>query len=215
MDDSQSMNHLLDVPYFKQTRTATCGPACLMMVMKYWEPSYELSRSIEFRLWMRSFSFFLFGGTYQFGLAAAAVGQGFTAEIYQTERFSAYYSRFPQFVDLVEYTVSFRARRARIPIRYGANVLDVIDDALLRMIPSIVFVNLKPLVGENVFHWIVVTGRIGNTVYINDPYVPIGFPLNEKKDFPVSLGLFTKAIATEKGRHLRLPPCVILVCKNK
>jgi predicted double-glycine peptidase len=214
MDDLQRDNVILDVPYFQQTRTATCGPACLMMVMKYWDPSFELSRSIEFQLWLKSFSFFLFGGTFQFGLATAAVGQGFKTEVYQKEHFSAYYSKFPRIVDLIEHIVSRGARKTHIPIQYGANVVDVIDASLLRRIPPIVFVNLKPILGENVFHWVVVTGKDKTTVYFNDPYVPIGFPMSRKKNYPLSLEIFQKAIATETGRHLRLPPCVVLVYKD-
>ena len=32
--------------------------------------------------------------------------------------------------------------------------------------------NLRPILGENVFHWIVVTGLDEQNVYMNDPYVP-------------------------------------------
>jgi predicted double-glycine peptidase len=215
MDGSQSDIGILDVPYFRQTRTATCGPACLMMVMKYWDPTFELSRSVEFRLWLKSYSFFLFGGTYQFGLATTAVEQGFTAEIYQKGHFSVYYPRFPRMVELIEHIVSHSTRRTHIPVHYEANVLDVIDASLLRRIPPIVFVNLKPLLGENVFHWVVVTGKDEKNVYVNDPYVPMGFSSSQKKNYPLSLELFTKAIATETGRHLRLPPCAVLVYKEK
>ena len=117
---------ILDVPYFQQTRTATCGPACLMMVMKYWDPSIELSRRFEFQLWRRSFSFFLFGGIFQFGLAATAVKLGFKTEIYQKTRFSDVYPKFPQLANLIENTVSHKTRRIKIPMRYGKDIIVVI-----------------------------------------------------------------------------------------
>jgi len=214
VDSSQNIPPL-DVPYFQQTRTATCGPACLMMVMKYWEPSFEFSRNVEFRLWLKSFSFFLFGGTYQFGLAKAAVQQGFDAEIYQKDRFSTYYPRFPRLVDLGERLISLGAQRTRVPIHLNTDIMDVITTSLVQKIPPIVFVNLRPILGENVFHWVVVTGRDETSVYVNDPYVPIGFSLNMKKNFPISHEVFQKAISTETGRHLRLPPCLVLVSKRK
>jgi predicted double-glycine peptidase len=204
---------LLNVPYFQQTRTATCGPACLMMVMKYWDPSLEFSRRFEFQLWRRSFSFFLFGGTFQFGLAAAAVKLDFKTEIYQKTRFSDAYPKFPQLAHLIENIVSHKTRRIKIPIQYGKDIIVVIRNSLRKKIPPIVFVNLKPILGENVFHWFVVTGLDEQNVYINDPYIPLGCPLKIKKEYPITLDIFNKAIATESGRNLRLPSCVVLVYK--
>jgi predicted double-glycine peptidase len=204
---------VLDVPYFQQTRPATCGPACLMMVMKYWDPLLEFSRRFEFQLWKKSFSLFLFGGTFQYGLAIAVVKLGFKLEIYQKAPFSDSYPRFPQAVSLIENIASYKARRLHIPIRYNQENLTVISDALRQSIPPIVFVNLYPLLGENVFHWIVVTGLDEQNVYVNDPYVPRGFALKQKKDYPITLDKFSKAMATETGRNLRLPPCVFLVHK--
>ena len=203
----------LDVPYFQQTRTATCGPACLMMVMKYWDPSLELSRKFEFQLWKRSYSFFLFGGTFQFGLAATAAKLGFKTEIYQKTRFSDAYPNFPQLVTLIENIVSHKTRRLQIPIRYGKDNMEVIRGSLHKKIPPIVFVNLKPILGENVFHWVVITGLDEQNVYMNDPYVPHGFPSKIKKGYPVALDIFHEAISTETGRNLRLPSCVVLVYK--
>jgi predicted double-glycine peptidase len=203
----------LDVPYFQQTRTATCGPACLMMVMKYWDPSLEFSRRFEFQLWRRSFSFFLFGGTFQFGLATTAAKLGFQTEIYQKVRFSDAYPKFPQLATLIENIVSYKTRRLKIPILYRKDTVAVIRNSLHKKIPPIVFINLEPILGENVFHWVVVTGLDEQNVYINDPYVPRGFPLKQKKGYAVALDIFSKTMATETGRNLRLPSCVVLVSK--
>jgi predicted double-glycine peptidase len=204
---------MFDVPYFQQTRTATCGPACLMMVMKYWDSSFEFSHRIEFDLWMKSFSLFLFGGTYQFGLAKAAVNTGFKSEIYQKTAFSQNYQRIPGFFDFIEYLVSYGARRAHVPITCGADSMTMIHETLRCGIPPIVFVKLTPLVGENVFHWVVVTGLDNQMVYVNDPYVPVNAPVTMKKGYPVPIVVFQKAVSTDSGRNLRLPPCVVLVYK--
>jgi predicted double-glycine peptidase len=211
----EGSNHLplLDVPYFQQTRTATCGPACLMMVMKYWDHSFEFSRRVEFNLWMKSFSLFLFGGTYQFGLAKAAVDMGFKSEIYQKTQFSKNYVKIPRFFDFIEYIVSYSARHVHIPLYCNSDVTTVIHESLGKGIPPIIFVTLKPLVGESAFHWVVVTGVDDRYVYINDPYVPVGSSLKMKKGSPVPWDVFQKAIVTDMGRNLRLPPCAVLVSK--
>jgi hypothetical protein len=201
----------LDVPYFQQTRTATCGPACLMMVMKYWNSSLELSRKFEFQLWKKSYSLFFLGGTFQFGLATAAATLGFKTEIYQKQRFSDGHPRFPQLATLIENIVSQTSRRSHIPVYYGEENLTVIGDALRQSIPPIVFINLYPILGENVFHWVVVTGMGEQTVSVNDPYVPRGFDGQQKKNYLIPLDVFSQAMATQTGRTLRLPPCVVFV----
>ena len=201
----------LEIPYFQQTRTATCGPACLMMVMKYWDPSFEFSRRMEFYLWKKSFSFFLFGGTYQFGLAVAAKKQGFQPMIYQKGRFSDGYPNHPSLVNLVESIVSRKVRRLQVPIVYGSENNQIINDALRKSIPPIVFINLLPLLGENVFHWVVVTGVDEQNVFVNDPYVPKGSVVKEKKNSQIPLDRFSLAMATQTGKMLRLPPCVLLI----
>ena len=201
----------LDVPYFQQTWTATCGPVCLMMVMKYWSPSLEFSRRMEFQLWKKSFSLFMFGGTFQFGLASAATTFGFKPEIYQKIRFSDGYPKFPQLASLIESIVSYKARRQHIPIQYGYENLRVIHEALDRSIPPIVFINLLPILGENVFHWVVVTGIAEEMISINDPYIPREFTGKQKKNYQIPINVFSEAMATQTGRNLRLPPCVVLV----
>ncbi|HVQ01171.1 MAG TPA: peptidase C39 family protein [Candidatus Thermoplasmatota archaeon] len=209
MGDSDGV--VLDVPYFQQTRTATCGPACLMMVMRYWDSSFEFSRRAEFNLWMKSFSLLFLGGTYQFGLANAAVDAGYKAEIYQKSAFSKNYPRCPRLFDFLEYLVSFNTRRTHIPIACGTESMSAIRGSLRRGIPPIVFVNLAPLVSEHVFHWVVVTGVGNQTVYLNDPYVPENSGMVTKKAYPIPLPAFQRAIDTDVGRHLRLPPSVVLV----
>jgi len=202
---------LLDVPYFQQTRTATCGPACLMMVMKYWDPSLKFSRKMEFYLWKKSYSLFMFGGTFQYGLAVAATTLGYTTEIYQKTRFSDGYPKYPELATLIERMVSHKALRLHISIQYGYENIRVVDDALRQKIPPIVFINLLPLLDENVFHWVVVTGLDEQMVYINDPYIPREFSGTQKKNHPVPRDVFSKALATQTGKTLRLPSCVVLI----
>jgi hypothetical protein len=202
---------ILEVPYFQQTRTATCGPACLMMVMKYWDSSFDLTRKMEFQLWKESYSLFLLGGTFQYGLASTAAAHGFHPEISQKTRFSTGYPRLPALATLIESMVSHKAHRMNIPIHYGSENIQVINNALSQNIPPIVFINLFPLIGENVLHWVVVTGLEEHLVYINDPYVPQDFSGKQKKNYPVPRDVFLKAMETQTGRMLRLPPCVVLI----
>ncbi|UCD14386.1 MAG: peptidase C39 family protein [Thermoplasmatales archaeon] len=213
MNDLDVTLPMLDVPYFQQTRPGTCGPASLMMVMKYWDKSFELSRRIEFKLWIKSNPFVFFGGTLQFGLARTAAGMGFKTKIHQKARLSEYHSTMPRFFNFLVNLAAFGTRLANEPIYYGREVLEVIHEALINRVPPIVFLNLEPILGENVLHWLVVTGLDGQKVYVNDPYIPEQSELKMKKGYPIDLESFRKAIATDSGRNLRLPPCTVLVYK--
>jgi ABC-type bacteriocin/lantibiotic exporter with double-glycine peptidase domain len=203
----------LDVPYFQQTRFSTCGPAALMMVIKYWDKSFELSKAVEFKLWTKSNPFIFFGGTLQFGLAKTALKMGFKAKIYQKASLSEYNSVYSRLLSFWEYLFSRSDHRAKTPIYYGREVLDVVNEALMHSIPPIVFLNLKPILGENVLHWLVVTGIDNQNIYVNDPYIPLNTNLKTKKGYPIELKIFKKAIATDSVGELHLPPCTILVYK--
>ena len=199
----------LDVPYFEQTRYSTCGPAALMMVMKFWDNSFELSKRVENKIWLSSNPFIFFGGTLQFGLAKTAKKFGYKVEIYQKTQISnsrsfgiLYYSE-KRFIN--------NPGRLKIPIYFGRVILEVIYESLKKGIPPIVFLNLEPIIGENVLHWLVVTGADDKEVYVNDPYVPYSSSEKKKKDYPVKIEIFKKAIATDLIGNLRLPPCLILV----
>lgn len=205
---------ILDVPYYQQTFLSTCGSAALMMVMKYWDNRFEFSKRVEFQLWRKSNPFAFFGGTLQFGLAKASVEMGFKAEIFQKAKFSEYHPAFSGLCGFWENVIALDARRARVPVYYGREVLDVIREALLRRIPPIVFLRLDEILsGENVLHWLVVTGMDEENVYVNDPYVPEDFPLRKKKGYPIDLDSFRRAIATDSYGSFRLPPCAISIHK--
>ena len=204
---------ILDVPYYQQSRPYTCGPAALMMVMKYWDRKFEFSKSTEFDLWLKSNPFVFLGGTLQYGLARTAKKKGFKTEIYQKKKFSDSYLKFRSFINLYEYIISLGTRHLKIPVYFGRDTLDVIRKALDNSIPPLVFLNLKPMINENVFHWVVVTGMDDNNIYLNDPYIPRYFILEMKKNHPVDIKVFKMAIATDRVNNLHLPSCVVLVYK--
>ncbi|MGH2543099.1 MAG: peptidase C39 family protein, partial [Ardenticatenaceae bacterium] len=52
----------LEIPYYAQTAEFTCGPACLMMAMKFLDPDFTVRRSTEFMLWKEATLIFMMGG---------------------------------------------------------------------------------------------------------------------------------------------------------
>jgi predicted double-glycine peptidase len=206
----------LDVPYYQQTHYATCGPAALMMVMKYWDASKDFSREMEMNIWKKARSLIFKGATFQFGLSNSAKRLGFNSVIYQKAKISSYKNTWKNLFDVFEFLYSAKIRISKIPIFYGKNSMDVIIEALERKIPPLVFINLEPISGENIFHWIVVTGVDKETVIFNDP------DISEKprKDVKVKKEIFEKAIATDVFSNItfpfsmfRFPPAIVLVYK--
>ena len=213
MNNEKNNSFLLDVPYYKQSRQYTCGPAALMMVMKYWDKKIVFSKTIEYDIWLKSNPLIFLGGTLQYGLSKTAMRKGFKTEIYQKKKFSESYLKFQSFINLYENIVSFGVRHSKIPFFIGRETFDVIKEALEKGIPPLVFINLKPLINENVFHWVVVTGMNKDIVYLNDPYIPRNSILDIKKNYPVDINFFNMATATDSFSNLRLSPCVVLVYK--
>jgi hypothetical protein len=154
-----------------------------------------------------------FGGTLQFGLARTAKKMGFTSAIYQQTTFSKNKSLFPILFGIFDTIFSIGTHQVKNQIYYGQNVLDVIKVSIRKKIPPIVMVNLLPLIGENVLHWLVVTGIDKQKVYVNDPYIPQGSSLKTKKNYKIKIDRFKKAIATDKIGTIRMPRCVLEIIK--
>ena len=206
----------LDVPYYQQTHYATCGPAALMMVMKYWDGSIDFSSEKEIDIWRKTRSFIFKGATFQFGLANTAKRLGFETVIHQRAKISSYKTTWKSIFDVFEFYLSFKVRVSKIPIFYGKKGMDVIIEAIEKKIPPLVFINLEPISGENIFHWIVVTGIDKYNIILNDP------DISEKprKDLIVKREIFKKAIATDVFSNItfpfsmfRFPPAIVLVYK--
>jgi len=207
------MQNNLNVPYFEQTRYSTCGPAALMMAMKYFDDSIEFSRGMEFNIWMKSNPIIFFGGTLQFGLARTAMKMGFKVEIFQKAKLNEYKSSVAKISNALDKLFSINSVFTKLSIVYKKDIFDVIKESLNRGIPPIVFVNLNPIIGENVLHWFVVTGIDDENVYVNDPYVPLSSTIKAKKSHPVDIKTFKEALSTDKVGNVHLPPCAILVYK--
>jgi ABC-type bacteriocin/lantibiotic exporter with double-glycine peptidase domain len=206
-------NVRINVPYYQQTKFSTCGAASLMMVIKYWDNKFELSKKNEYLIWMKSNPFIFLGGTLQFGLAKTAFKMGLKTNIIQKSKFSKIFTKNNKIIDIYEIIASYGARHNKIPIIYKKNIYEEIYKSLNEKIPPIVFINLKPLVGENVLHWLVVTGYDKNNIYVNDPYIPNESSKNKKKDYPIKINLFKKSISTDKKNGLRLPGCLLKIFK--
>lgn len=72
------------VAHYSQTTDFTCGPACLMMAMKTFDPELALDRPLEFQLWREATTIFMtsgHGGCSPQGLALAAWRRGLDTKL--------------------------------------------------------------------------------------------------------------------------------------
>ncbi len=167
------------VPYYAQTLDFTCGPACLMMALKYFKPQQEFSRALEMSLWKEATSIFMtsgFGGTDGYGLGLAAVLRGLNCWlVISTDRTPMLRSvRIPQrreVMRIVHKDMKLKARRAGVTgATFEYNIDDIVA-AIHRGLLPVAMISTYRLTGDRVPHWIVITGCDEKYIFIHDPDV--------------------------------------------
>jgi ribosomal-protein-alanine acetyltransferase len=167
------------VPYYRQTLDFTCGPAALMMAMKALDPTVELSRQLELRLWRESTTIFMtsgHGGCGPHGLALAAWRRGFAVDLFLSDD-------GPPFLDSVRSDEKkevirlvhedFTAIIAGTDINLiphpltPTDLASAIDDGAI----PIVLISSYRIYREKFPHWIVVTDADDTFIYTHDPLV--------------------------------------------
>jgi ABC-type bacteriocin/lantibiotic exporter with double-glycine peptidase domain len=167
----------LRVPFYRQASQFTCGPACLMMAMKYYQPSLSMSKDLEFDIW-REASLVESYGTSKEGLALAAARRGF--DVYTAGKYLRH-----SFVDLIADKIPaidyhmlellYRDTRRKFNALGIRNVGQPLNLRRLRSVLNMshipVLLTSTGLFGddESLPHWIVVTGYSGAAWYVNNP----------------------------------------------
>lgn len=169
----------LDLPFYRQHWDFTCGPASLMMAMKYLDDGVRLDRDLEIDLW-REANLVAARGTSRYGLAYAAAVRGLsvratsnTGDIDFPERLVALLGP----ADLELLRAQFFERRARCR-KMGVRVrqetitaLTIRRSLLLNHIPLIVTSTLF-YCEDDLPHWVAVTGMDEAFLYFNSPDDP-------------------------------------------
>jgi uncharacterized protein YvpB len=175
MDSEREERIQLNVPFYNQHFDFSCGPASLMMAMKYFDEHLPLTKELEIDIWREANMVEIYGAS-RFGLAYAAAIRGFCAMV--TSK-----SDTIDFVDTVCKSISdlnqqmlklhFYERRDRckkvgVQEKHSPITGETIYNSLLsEHVPLLVTNNLY-CGGENLPHWITVTGIDENFVYFNN-----------------------------------------------
>jgi len=167
----------LNVPYRSQTLDFTCGPACMMMALKYFLPQIELNRALEMTLWKEATLIFMasgYSGTDGYGMAHSAVTRGLSCRLVNSlERTpmlkSVRSQKKREIMKILHNDMKRKAHRvgvSNVTYEYG---IDEIVSAIHRGLIPIAMISTYRLTGDRVPHWVVVTGFDENNVYIHDP----------------------------------------------
>jgi len=166
------------VPFYRQTSEFTCGPACLMMAMKFFQPSLRLSRELEFDIW-REANLVESYGTSKEGLALAAARRGFEAYTMGRSLRHSFVDVIRDKIPGVEVAVlellynDVRRKFRAMGLRNKSDrvLLSTIKRVLMKSCVPILFTSTS-LFREKTDplpHWVVVTGHEGKGWYLNNP----------------------------------------------
>ncbi len=167
------------VPYYPQTLDFTCGPAALMMAMKALDPTMELNRSLELRLWREATTIFMtsgHGGCGPYGLALSAYRRNFDLEIHVNEDgvFLVDSVRSPEkkeVMRLVQEDWIEELRHLPVALHRGSLGVDELRQKFEAGGIALVLISSYRMYGERFPHWVVVTGFDDHCIYVHDPLV--------------------------------------------
>ncbi len=200
---------LLEVPFYAQTLDFTCGPACLMMAMRYLGNNKKMTRVLETKLWREATTIFMMsghGGCSAEGLAVAALRRGFDATVYTKD------TSIP-FIDSVRakskkeiITLSHQEFMQDIN-RLGGTIkagnftdTDVMNEIRKGHIPLILLSSYR-LYNKKEPHWAVISGFDDEHFYLHDPWIPKGLERADALHLPLKRKEFEKVSRFGKAKH--------------
>ena len=170
---------LAHVPYYEQTLEFTCGPAALLMAMKALDPSIELSRRHEIRLWRESTTVFMtsgHGGCGPYGLALAALHRGFDVEVFVSDEGALFVDSVrseekKEVIRIVQEDFLEEIGRKPIRVHYRRITLQELRRQFDEGAIPLVLISSYRIYQEKFPHWVVITGFDDHFIYVHDPFV--------------------------------------------
>lgn len=199
-EKSKLVRVALDVPFYRQTLDFSCGPACLIMAMKHFDPNLRASRELEIDIW-REANLVEVYGTSRFGLALSAWRRGFEVSSRGVEEGTSFVEGVAEQVPNLNREVlrvfyedvKEKCGRAGIEDQEVAPTLSDLGGWLASNQVPLLLTDLTMLSDEVLPHWVVITG-------ISRRHIRINNPLGDHAHVQVSIDVFKKNIGF-KGTH--------------
>lgn len=176
MQEKHSASIHLDIPFYRQHYDFTCGPASLMMAMKYLDRTMRLGKGMEIDLW-REGNLVAVLGTSRYGLAYSAAVRGFSVKVASNTGGLDFVDKFvPQLTDpdlqiLKDHFYERKNRCRKMGVRERVEIITgkILGKSLfLNHVPLIV-TNSSFFSKDNLPHWIAVTGIDDKYLYYYNP----------------------------------------------
>ncbi|HKK19224.1 MAG TPA: GNAT family N-acetyltransferase/peptidase C39 family protein [Opitutales bacterium] len=198
------------IPWFAQSTSFTCGPACLLMLMSAADTQIEVSRELELDLWREATTIYMtsgHGGCHPVGLALAAQARGFQVEVRLSLLSTPFLEgvRAPhkkEVLDLVHQQFMERGRVSHLPIVHEAVTLTQLEAWLAEKALVMVLISSYRLNNDKAPHWVVVTAQDELCFYLHDPDVEkLTRSSLDCQDIPIAKEDFGKMLIYGSNRY--------------
>lgn len=176
----------VNIPYYAQTAEFTCGPACVLMILKRIDPRLRLNRTLEFEVW-RQCNMIGVRGADPFGMSVPLLNAGCEVHLVTQRRrmidLDLWKNRLrdhsftPEDARLAIFGIAENRKRALgrgLSVGYGRLTVERIAGSFDEGFIPIALVHMGVVHQFDIPHWVVVTGMGKGHVSFNDPYPPKG-----------------------------------------
>lgn len=173
--DNRTSIHL-DIPFYRQHFPFTCGPASLMMAMKYLDTDLHLAKGLETDIW-REANLVAIPGTSRYGLAYSASVRDYSASVTSNTGGIDFVDRLVPPLDvpgmqiLKDFFHERKNRCRQLGVREKVEPITgkIITKSLLQNHVPLIVTNSLFSSKEDLPHWVTVTGIDDEFMYFNNP----------------------------------------------
>ncbi len=207
----------IKIPYYAQSSEFTCGPACVLMVFKLFDPSIKLNRSLEFEVW-RQCNMIGVRGADPFGMSVPLLDAGYEVHLMTQSRRMIdpdlwrgrlREHRFtPEDAKLAVFGIAENRKRALgrgLTVEHKPLTVERVVKYFSAGFIPMALVHMGVVHQLDIPHWVVVTDAGEDYVVFNDPYPPKG-----GKGIRVTREEFEKMLG-DIGTRIGLSPSTLFI----
>jgi len=207
----------LKIPYYAQSSEFSCGPACVLMIFKFFNTRLKLNRTLEFEVW-RQCNMIGVKGADPFGISVPLLDAGYEVHLLTQRRSmidpDLWRSRIqeirltPEDEALTVFGIAENKKRALgrgLTVVYGRVTVERVAKSFHEGFIPLALVHMGVVHELDIPHWVVVTDVGDDYVAFNDPYPPKG-----GKNIRVSREEFRQMLG-DVGTRFGLSPSVIFI----
>jgi len=177
---------MFKIPYYAQSAEFTCGPACVLMILKYFNPRLKLNRTLEFEVW-RQCNMIGARGADPFGMSVPLLDAGYDVHLATQRRrmidTDLWISRLqkngftPEEESLAVFGVAENRKRALsrgLTVEHSRVTVERVARSCREGFIPLALVHMGVVHQLDIPHWVVVADAGEERVVFNDPYPPLG-----------------------------------------